>query len=105
MTRITFIQHDGSARTVDVAGGSAMQAAVSNGVAGIDADCGGACACGTCHVNVDPAWIERVGPGGAMETSMLDFAEAVRSNSRLACQIQIDTTLDGIVLRLRAAQH
>ena len=71
MPKITFIEFDGTAHEVDVpAGGSVMEAAVSNNVPGIDADCGGACACATCHVFVNEAWIDKVGERGEMEQSM-----------------------------------
>lgn len=105
MPKITFIQHDGVERTVEVANGSAMQAAVSHGVSGIDGDCGGAAACATCHVYVDPVWVGLTGHRGEMEAAMLDFAEGVRETSRLACQIQMTTLLDGLILHLPAAQH
>ena len=105
MPRIIFITHDGSERIVDVAGGSAMQAAVLNGVAGIEGDCGGAAACATCHVFVDANWLAATGERGELEASMLEFAEGVEANSRLACQIQMTDRLDGLVLRLPEAQH
>lgn len=105
MPKVTFIQHDGETRTVDVANGSAMQAAVAHGVSGIDGDCGGAAACATCHVYVCMDWLHLAGEPGDMETAMLEFAEEVRPNSRLACQIQMTDRLDGLVLRLPAAQH
>jgi 2Fe-2S ferredoxin len=105
MPKITFIQHDGAERTVEVANGSAMQAAVSQGVPGIDGDCGGAAACATCHVYVCMEWLGQTGEPTDMETAMLEFAEEVRPNSRLACQIQLTDALDGLVLRLPAAQH
>ena len=106
MPKVTLIRHDGVVHEVDAAcGRSLMQTAVANNVAGIDADCGGACACATCHVYVDEAWIARVGSRSDMEASMLDFADGVRETSRLACQITIDDALDGLVVRLPAAQH
>ena len=105
MPRVIFISHDGSERTVEVANGSAMQAAVSHGVPGIDGDCGGAAACATCHVYVDMSWLALSGERGEMEASMLEFAEEVRETSRLACQIQITSRLDGLILHLPAAQH
>ncbi|MBJ7408772.1 MAG: (2Fe-2S)-binding protein [Phenylobacterium sp.] len=105
MPKIIFIQHDGAERTVETANGSAMQAAVSHGVRGIDGDCGGAAACATCHVYVHTDWLARTGPRGEMEAAMLEFAEEVLPNSRLACQIQLTDGLDGLVLMLPAAQH
>src|ERR1700749_2848541 len=101
MPQITFITADGTHRTVDARNGdSVMQTAVKNGIPGIDADCGGACACATCHVYVDEAWRAAVGGPSAMEESMLDFAENVEPNSRLSCQIKVSPALDGLVVRM-----
>ena len=78
MAKITYIEHDGREHTVEVKNGlSVMEGAIRNNVPGIDADCGGACACATCHVYVDDAWRARTGDKSAMEESMLDFAEGV----------------------------
>ncbi len=105
MAKIKYIEHNGKEHVVDVKPGmSVMEGAVKNLIPGIDADCGGACACATCHVYVDPAWTEKVGKPSAMERSMLDFAEDVRDNSRLSCQIQVKDDLDGLVVRLPAQQ-
>ncbi|MFM1959183.1 MAG: hypothetical protein RL588_700 [Pseudomonadota bacterium] len=106
MAKITFIQHDGSEQSYDGKTGlSVMEVAVKNNVPGIDADCGGACACATCHVYVDEAWLAKTGDKSAMEESMLDFAEGVEPNSRLACQIKVTDALDGLVVRLPESQH
>jgi 2Fe-2S ferredoxin len=106
MARITYIQHSGAAREVEARDGlSLMEVAVKNGVPGIDADCGGACACATCHIYVDPAWLPSVGERTDMEQSMLEFAEGVETNSRLACQIKVAESLDGLIVRLPEAQH
>jgi 2Fe-2S ferredoxin len=106
MARITYIQFDGKETVVDVKPGlTVMEGAVKNNVRGIDADCGGACACATCHVFVDPAWTDRTGEKSAMEESMLDFAENVEPNSRLSCQIKITEELDGLIVRLPESQH
>ena len=106
MTKITYIQHDGTEQVVEVRNGlSVMEGAVKNNVPGIDADCGGACACATCHVYVDEAWMEKTGERSAMEESMLDFAEAVQDNSRLSCQIKVRDELDGLVVRTPESQH
>ncbi len=106
MPRITYIEHDGTAHEVEVAvGQSVMNGAVANGVPGIDADCGGACACATCHVYVEPEWLARTGTRGEMEGSMLGFAAVEQDNSRLACQITVTDALDGIVVRLPDGQH
>ncbi len=97
MAKITFIQHNGKEQTVDgVPGMSVMETAVKAMVPGIDADCGGACACATCHVYVDPAWAEKTGARNPMEEDMLDFAFDVRDSSRLSCQIKVSDALDGL---------
>lgn len=99
MTDITFIDAQGTARTVKAEDGSTlMEAAVRNAIPGIEAECGGACACATCHVYVDPAWQERLPAPQSMEEDMLDFAYDVRPNSRLSCQIRIRPELDGLVV-------
>jgi len=106
MAKITYIAHDGSSRTLEVKTGlTVMEGAVKNNVPGIDADCGGACACATCHVYVDEAWVEKVGTASAMEESMLDFAEGVKPNSRLSCQIKVTDALDGLVVTTPESQH
>ncbi|PSC05199.1 2Fe-2S ferredoxin [Alsobacter soli] len=100
MTKITFVDYEGASRTVDAQDGSTvMENAVRNGVPGIEAECGGACACATCHVYVDEAWTEKVGAPSSMEEDMLDFAYDVRPNSRLSCQIKVRPELDGLVVR------
>jgi 2Fe-2S ferredoxin len=105
MPKITYIEHNGKEHVVDAPKGwSVMEGAVKNMIPGIDADCGGACACATCHVFVDPAWTEKVGKPSAMERSMLDFADDVRDNSRLSCQIQVKDELDGLVVRMPERQ-
>jgi 2Fe-2S ferredoxin len=79
MAKITYIEHDGTEHAIDVKTGlSVMEGAVKNNIPGIDADCGGACACATCHVYVDEDWLDKTGARSAMEESMLDFAEACR---------------------------
>ncbi|MGQ3671251.1 2Fe-2S iron-sulfur cluster-binding protein [Xanthobacter sp. TB0136] len=101
MVAITFIEFNGTRHEVDAPEGStAMEAAVRNGVPGIPAECGGACACATCHVYVGPEWTDVVGEPSEMEEGMLDFATDVRPNSRLSCQIQISDKLNGLVLQI-----
>ncbi len=101
MAKITYIEHNGNEHTLDVDNGlTVMEGAVRNMVPGIDADCGGACACATCHVYVDAAWTEKTGAREAMEDSMLDFAEGVEHNSRLSCQIKVSDALDGLIVRI-----
>ena len=106
MAKITFITHDGEERIVDIADGwSLMEGAVRNGVPGIDADCGGACACATCHVYVDPAWTAALPPKSDSEDAMLDFALVTSPNSRLSCQIKVTKALDGLIVRVPVSQH
>ncbi|MCH9673673.1 MAG: 2Fe-2S iron-sulfur cluster binding domain-containing protein [Gammaproteobacteria bacterium] len=108
MPTITYIEHDGTEHQVEVPIGlTVMNGAFDNNVPGIDADCGGECACATCHVYIDPAWIEAVGttPDGSDEQSMLSFAAVTQDNSRLACQIPVTPQLDGLVVRMPEGQH
>lgn len=100
MPKITYISFDGKSQTVEAAiGSTVMENAVRNLVAGIEAECGGACACATCHVYVDDAWTEKVGKPEPMEEDMLDFASNVKPESRLSCQIKVTAALDGLVVR------
>ena len=99
MVKITYITPQGEKMEVEAeAGLTVMEAAVKNMVPGIDADCGGACACATCHVYVAPEWVEKVGKAEEMEASMLDFAQDIKDNSRLSCQVQITQEMDGLVV-------
>lgn len=101
MVQITFIESDGTECVIETSPGvSLMTAAVHNNIRGIDADCGGALACATCHVHVDAAWIQKVGSPSEMETSLLDFAEDVTDQSRLSCQIEVTEPLNGLVVGL-----
>jgi 2Fe-2S ferredoxin len=98
MAKITFIDSSGTARTVEgETGSTVMETAIKNGVPEIEAECGGACACSTCHLYVDEAWMEKVGEPSPMEADMLDFAFEVKPNSRLSCQIKVTEELDGLV--------
>lgn len=97
MPTIIYIDHTGEERAIEAkTGETVMEAAIKNAVPGIDADCGGACACATCHVYVDAAFAEKTGAPEDMEQSMLDFAENVEANSRLCCQITVTDALDGL---------
>ena len=105
MAKITFIQPDGTTQTVEVeAGLTVMEAGKLNKIEGIEAECGGACACATCHVYVDEAWRPVAGKPSAMEEDMLDFAFDVRDESRLSCQMKVTVALDGLVVRVPAKQ-
>ena len=100
MTKISYIAFDGTRFDVEAENGSTvMENAIRNAVPGIEAECGGACACATCHVYVDEAWTDVVGEPEAMEEDMLDFAYDVRPNSRLSCQIKVRDELDGLVVQ------
>jgi 2Fe-2S ferredoxin len=99
MPKITFIDHEGSSRTVDAEiGATVMETAIKNDIPGIEAECGGACACATCHVYVDDEWFKVTGGPSPMEEDMLDFGYDVRSNSRLSCQLKVTDALDGLVV-------
>ncbi len=105
MPKITYVDHAGTARTVEGdVGSTVMEAAIRNNVPGIDAEFGGACACATCHVYVDGEWAAIVGPAQDMEQDMLDFASDVRPTSRLCCQIRITAELDGLTVTTPARQ-
>ncbi len=106
MVDITYIEHNGTEHKIDAEEGkSLMINAVDNMVPGIDADCGGACACATCHIFVPEEWREKTGERNAMEESMLQMAESVVETSRLACQIDVDSQMGGLVVHLPESQH
>lgn len=105
MTKLHIIAFDGTAYDIDAENGSTvMENAIRNSVPGIEAECGGACACATCHVYVDEAWTGIVGEPESMEEDMLDFAFDVRPNSRLSCQIKVRDELDGLTVRVPERQ-
>lgn len=106
MAKITYIEHNGTKHEVEVASGmTVMEGARDNGVPGIDGDCGGACACSTCHVYVAPEWVEKIPAKDDMEDDMLDFAfEPNPATSRLTCQIKVTDALDGLVVTLPEKQ-
>jgi ferredoxin, 2Fe-2S len=105
MPKITYIESSGTEHAVDAeVGSTVMESAIKNSVPGIEAECGGACACATCHVYVDEAFADVVGSPEAMEEDMLDFAYDVRPNSRLSCQIKVRDELDGLTVRVPERQ-
>lgn len=105
MPLVKFISHDGEEKDVHVAAGTTvMHAAVDNGVAGILADCGGACSCATCHCYVDEQWLAKISEPDDVEAQMLDFLVDPQPNSRLSCQIVVEDELDGLVIRLPESQ-
>jgi len=105
MTKITLVAFDGTRFDVDAENGSTvMENAIRNSVPGIEAECGGACACATCHVYIDEKWAEVVGSPEAMEEDMLDFAFDVRPTSRLSCQVKVRDDLEGLVVHVPERQ-
>ncbi len=106
MVQVVYIAHDGEQTELNVQEGwTLMQAAVSNGVDGIEAECGGACCCATCHIYVDDQFLEKIPAALAQEEGMLNEVVAERTqNSRLACQIKVSNALDGIIVRTPEAQ-
>jgi len=105
MAAITFVQPDGARTTLQVATGlTVMEAARNHGIPGIEAQCGGQCCCATCHGYLEPPWSGRLGPASESEQGLLDFAWEPRENSRLTCQLQVDDSLDGLVVHVPARQ-
>lgn len=105
MVKITFLLAGGGEQVVEAEpGNTVMEAARRNDVPGIEAECGGACSCATCHVYVDDAWRGKTGSPKEMEEDMLDFAFDVRDESRLSCQIKVTPELDGLVVRIPERQ-
>ncbi len=106
MPKITYIEHAGTPHVIEVASGmSVMEGAVRNDVPGIDGECGGACACATCHVYVDEAWRAATGRPNQSERDMIEFASGAGPGSRLSCQIKVSDALDGLVVRMPISQH
>jgi ferredoxin, 2Fe-2S len=106
MPIVTYVSSSGNARKIEVSPGmSVMQAALNHRVEGILGECGGNCMCATCHVYVDPPFLERIPPAKDNEKFMLSIAaEGPENNSRLSCQIKMTVELDGIVVRLPGKQ-
>ncbi len=107
MPKVTYIESGTEKEhTVEIANGmSIMEGALKYAIPGLDGDCGGACACATCHVYVDAAWVEKTGPRDELEADMLDFAFDVTDQSRLGCQIRMSDELDGLVIRMPERQY
>jgi ferredoxin, 2Fe-2S len=106
MPKITYIEHSGKSHVVEVPiGNTVMEGGRNAGVEGIVAECGGACACSTCHVYVDSEWVDRIAPKQSMEEDMLDFALAMDpACSRLSCQIRVTAELDGLAVNIPCEQ-
>lgn len=106
MVRVTYVDHQGTRRPVDIPEGlSLMEGALRYHIPGIEGDCGGACACATCHVYVDPEWFPKLAPPSALEREMLKMAVSPNAFSRLACQIKAQTSLDGLVVTTPESQY
>jgi len=106
MTKVIYIEHSGARHEVDVPDGyTVMEGAVNNQIPGIDGDCGGACACATCHVHVAPEWLAKLEPASELERDMLAFAQDPDATSRLSCQIKITPELDGLTVRMPESQY
>jgi 2Fe-2S ferredoxin len=105
MPKITFITSKGKNIEVDAETGSTvMENAIKSSIPGIEGECGGACACATCHVYIDEAWVKITGEPEASEEDMLDFAWEVQPNSRLSCQIKMSAELDGLIVKVPKKQ-
>ena len=106
MAKITYIEHNGTEHVVEVANGlTVMEGARDNNIPGIEADCGGACACSTCHVYVHADWVEKLPKVDPMEEDMLEFAfEPDATRSRLTCQLKVSDALDGLVVQMPEKQ-
>jgi len=105
MAKITYIEHNGKSHEIEVSNGlTVMEGAVQNDIPGIDADCGGSCACATCHVYVDEKWFDRLPKKEAAEEDMLDVAYEPNKSSRLSCQVTVTDELDGLVVKMPSKQ-
>lgn len=106
MAKITYVEFNGQEHVVDMPdGNTVMEGARDNSIPGIEADCGGACACSTCHVYVDLEWVEKLPPKDDMEMDMLEFAhEPDPTRSRLTCQLRVSDALDGLKVHMPEKQ-
>ena len=105
MPKITYIEHNGNSYVKEVSNGlSVMEGAVQNNIPGIDADCGGSCACATCHVYVDEKWFNKLANKESAEEDMLDIAFEPKKFSRLSCQLTVSDELDGLVVKMPSKQ-
>jgi len=105
MPKITYIEHNGAPHKIEVSNGlTVMEGAVQNNIPGIDADCGGSCACATCHVYVDEKWFKKLKKKESAEEDMLDMAYKPNKFSRLSCQITVAEELDGLVVKMPSKQ-
>ncbi|MFT5130370.1 MAG: 2Fe-2S ferredoxin [Rhodothermales bacterium] len=100
MPKVTYITPNGDSVVIENAEGTLMSIAVENQIPGIDGDCGGVCSCATCHVHVDPAWLDKVGVADSIESGMLELEDEVNDRSRLGCQVDLTPELDGLVVQV-----
>ena len=99
MTKVTYKDLHGNSKTIEIENGlSIMEGAIQNDVPGIDADCGGAMACATCHVYVEEKWLNKLPKAEEAEVDMIDMAYEPKKNSRLSCQITVTNELDGLIV-------
>ena len=99
MTKITYKDHQGGSKTIEVENGlSVMEGAIQNDIPGIDADCGGSMACATCHVYVEEKWLNKLSKAEDAEVDMIDMAHEPKKNSRLSCQLIVSDELNGLVV-------
>ena len=105
MPKITYIEYNGKSHEIEVAKGlSVMEGALQNNIPGIDADCGGSCACATCHAYIDEKWFGRLQKKESAEEDMLDMAYEPKKFSRLTCQITVTDELNGLVVKMPSKQ-
>jgi len=105
MPKITYIEHNGKTHNIEVPNElSVMEGALQNNILGIEADCGGACACATCHIYVDEKWFNKLPNKSESEQDMLDMAIEPNKFSRLGCQITVNDDLDGMVVKMPSKQ-
>ena len=105
MPKIKYIEHNGKTHEIEVSKGlTVMEGAIQNNIPGIDADCGGSCACATCHVYVDEKWFNKLSDKDGAEVDMLDMAYEPNKFSRLSCQITVEDVLDGLVVKMPSKQ-
>ena len=106
MPKVTFIDFEGAEQAIDAdVDQSLMEAALANDVPGIEADCGGACACATCHVYINQDWLEKICQAQDLEKDMLSVAEEVKENSRLSCQVMLTEEMDGLIVTTPESQY
>lgn len=106
MPTITYVEFDGQEHVIDAASGETLlENAKRHDVPGLDADCGGNCSCGTCHVYIDPDWTAPAGARTGLEAAIMGFLQALKPNSRLSCQVEVTDTFDGMIVRLPERQR